>query len=106
MNNETEKKKGELAIFRQEIDCVKGDLLAVISKRWRFVQQVGEYKVRKCIPPLDSKRWEHVLETRKAIGQELGISPNLIATIWNAIHAEALHCATEVALEFNENILE
>jgi len=46
----------------------------------KVVEKVGKYKKENNIPPLDKKRWQEVIKTKKGF----------IKKIWEIIHEEAL----------------
>jgi len=41
-----------------------------LLRRFVVVEKVGKYKAEKNMPPLQPKRWEEVLETRKSLARE------------------------------------
>ncbi len=84
----------ELTELRTKIDKVDSQIINLIKERLALVAQVGKYKKKKGIPPLDEERWQEVLQNR--ITQSQGISEETIQTIWNALHTEALQVEEEV----------
>jgi chorismate mutase len=86
-----------LAELRQEIDHVDGQLLKLLSERLELVKQVGLYKKVHAIAPLQQGRWRAVLESRQAVGKELGLRPEFVTIVWNQIHDEALAIEEKIA---------
>lgn len=84
----------ELTELRTKIDKVDSQIINLIKERLALVAQVGKYKKKKGIPPLDEERWKEVLQNR--IAQSQGISEETIQTIWNVLHTEALQVEEEV----------
>jgi len=70
----------ELEFFRKQIDEVDEQIVNLLAKRMKVVEKVGKYKKENNIPPLDKKRWQEVIKTKKGF----------IKKIWEIIHEEAL----------------
>ena len=58
--------------------------------------QIGSYKIKQRIPFLDQTRWEQILESKKLLAKECGVSPELIVDLFNRIHKEALRLENEL----------
>ncbi len=79
------------------LDEMRGSLLNldksicfVLAERFCIVKRIGIYKEQLNIPPLDTTRWQQVLDDKAEKAKELGISVDLIKNIFNAIHEVAL----------------
>ncbi len=83
-------KTNSLKYFREEIDTVDEQIIALLAKRMEVVKKVGVYKKEREIPPLDPKRWQEVLTTKRQIAKELNLSADLVEDIYERIHKEAL----------------
>ena len=84
------KKTNSLKHFREEIDTVDEQIIALLAKRMEVVKKVGVYKKEHEIPPLDPKRWQDVLTTKRQKAKALNLSTDLVEDIYNRIHKEAL----------------
>jgi chorismate mutase-like protein len=82
--------------LRQSIDELDQQLLQLIGERLELVKQVGEYKKEHHLAPLQPARWQAVLSDRTQRGEKLGISQQLVISLWNSIHDEALRIEAEV----------
>lgn len=81
----------DLDNYRKEIDEIDQQIIELIAKRLEVVEKVGKYKKANKLPPLDQKRWQQVVESKKALAKELNINEELIEKIYNLIHKEALN---------------
>ncbi|MDD2516096.1 MAG: chorismate mutase [Candidatus Gracilibacteria bacterium] len=86
----------KLQTYRQEIDHIDKQLIELLAKRFDIIKKVGKYKKDNNIPPLQSSRWQEVLDIAKKSGEELGMNPIFIGIIWNTIH--------EFALDIEKNV--
>lgn len=80
----------ELQNYRNEIDAIDRELLTLLAQRFEVVKKVWEYKKIHDLPPLQPGRWQEVLENRKSIARDLGLSEEFVVTLWNQIHDYAL----------------
>lgn len=83
MNNDLNK-------LRKQIDELDTRIIELLGQRMVTVKKVGYYKKLHNIPPLDSKRWNEVLESRVKLANEVGLGDRFIRSILNTIHNEAL----------------
>lgn len=76
--------------LRKKIDALDAQLLETISARLKVVDEVGKIKKELGIPPLDSARWNQVLEKGLVHADTLGLRRDFIRKILDTIHEEAL----------------
>lgn len=76
--------------LRKQIDDIDHQMLVLLAQRLSVVRAIGSEKKKQNMNPLQPTRWNEVITDRMARGEELGISPELIMVIWQAIHAQAL----------------
>ena len=81
--------------IRVEIDSIDQQLIFLLGERVQLVKQVGQYKKMHQLPPLDEKRWQAVVETRRRWGRKVGLAAAFIKQIWNVIHQHALELEHE-----------
>ena len=82
--------------LREEIDCIDEELLNIIGKRIRIVEEIGKYKKANGLPSLDEERWREVLRSKIVRAQSLGISENFVEKIYNLIHEHSLEIEKEI----------
>ena len=85
-----------LKVHRQKIDSLDDQLLKIIGLREQIVKEVGVYKAKNNVPPLQPARFQQVLEKNIAIGKQLGLSAEFITELMNAIHKESLRIEEEI----------
>lgn len=76
--------------LRKKIDVLDAELLQVIGARLKVVAEVGKIKKELGIPPLDSVRWNQVLEKGLTQASALGLRRHFIKKILDTMHEEAL----------------
>jgi chorismate mutase len=62
-----------------------------MEKRMKVAEEIGRFKKENNITVLQSTRWDEII--RKAIekGEKKGLSPELIDSIFKAIHQESIN---------------
>ena len=80
----------KLQELRHQIDLVDKSILESLNQRFQLVQQVAKLKKTSNVPALDETRWQQVIASKVEIGKSYGFSPELIISIYEAIHKEAL----------------
>ena len=75
--------------IREWTQKIDKDIMNCLLRRFVVVEKVGKYKAEKNMPPLQPKRWEEVLETRKSLARERWLDEEWIEIIWNTIHKYA-----------------
>jgi chorismate mutase len=80
----------DLAAGRKTIDSLDSALIQTIGQREEIVKEIGIYKAKKHIAPLQAARFQQVLDKGIAAGKTQGLSPEFITKLLNAIHDESL----------------
>ena len=84
-----------LKVHRQKIDSLDNLLMKTIGLREQIVKEVGIYKAKNNVPPLQAARFQQILEKNIAIGKQLGLSAEFVTDFMNAIHKESLRIEEE-----------
>lgn len=71
-------------------------LCFVLAERFCIVKQIGLYKEKLNVPPLDASRWQQVLDDKAEKARQLDVSVELVKNIYNAIHQVALTLEEDV----------
>jgi chorismate mutase len=82
--------KQDLDASRVKIDSLDNQLMKVLGERERIVKEIGIYKAKNHIPPLQAARFKQVVDKGIAAGTKEGLSPEFITELLNAIHKESL----------------
>ncbi|MEZ2442840.1 chorismate mutase [Chitinophaga sp. RCC_12] len=75
---------------RKDIDSLDRKLFEVLGARERVVREIGVYKARHHIAPLQAARFQKVLERGIEAGKKEGLSAEFVTEMLNAIHKESL----------------
>ena len=86
----------DLASLRGEIDDIDSELLQLLARRMEVSAQIGEYKKNHNVTVVQIDRWKKILDDHIATGQDLGLSPQLINKVFEAIHQASIERQTHV----------
>ena len=86
----------DLAGLRGEIDDIDSELLQLLARRMEVSAQIGEYKKSHNATVVQLDRWKKILDDHIATGQDLGLSPQLINKVFEAIHQASIERQTRV----------
>lgn len=90
--------KTTLEINRKIIDSLDNQLIVVLGQRERMVKEIGIYKAKNHIAPLQAARFQEVIDKSIVAGKKEGLSPQFITEIMNAIHEESLRIECDSTL--------
>ncbi len=79
-----------LSQFRAEIDNIDSQLLTLLGRRMEISRMIGQLKHSHGMKVLQPDRYNQMLESRKAEGQQHALSPKFISTIMRDIHQESI----------------
>lgn len=79
----------KLEEYRDQIDKIDTALLELLSKRFKVVQKVGEYKKENNLPVIDRSREQALLDKLEAKGKKHNLPRNIIESIWTQIFKAA-----------------
>lgn len=80
----------DLAELRGEIDDIDSELLQLLARRMEVSAQIGEYKKNNNVTVVQMDRWKKILADHVATGADLGLSPELINEVFEAIHQASI----------------
>ena|SRR5258708_404965 len=75
---------------RKKIDRIDKQLIELIGEREKIVKEIGIYKAKNNIAPLQAARFQEVLNQAIAAGEKEGLSAEFVTELLNAIHKESL----------------
>ena len=80
----------DLAGLRGEIDDIDSELLQLLARRMDVSAQIGEYKKSHNVTVVQMDRWKKILDDHVATGKEMGLSPELINKVFEAVHQASI----------------
>ena len=89
----------ELSASRKKIDSLDKLLISVLGSRQRIVQEIGVYKKKNNVPPLQPARFKEVVDRAVAAGSKEGLSAEFIIELMNAIHKESLRVESDTTVK-------
>ena len=88
--------KQDMDAGRARIDSLDNQLIKVLGEREKIVKAIGVYKAKNHIQPLQERRFKQVVRNAMAAGNRVGLSPEFIMELLNAIHKESLRIENAV----------
>ena len=85
--NQTTENLNEL---RKQIDECDNNLIQELARRMRIANEIGTYKKEHDMTVLQTNRYNEILNKRAAQGEQLGMTPDFVKTIFEAIHEESV----------------
>lgn len=85
-----------LKISRNKIDSLDKKLIELLGEREKVVKEIGVYKAKNNIPPLQTDRFKQVLEKAIEAGKQESLSETFVTELMNAIHKESLRIEEEI----------
>jgi chorismate mutase len=80
----------EMAALRQQIDDCDSALMALLVKRLKISQTIGNYKQANNLSVLQPERFEQMLTQRLAEAQSMGLREQFVRAIFEIFHEEAV----------------
>ena len=82
--------EADMERLRLEIDQIDAQLFALLSRRMGIAEDIGRIKRENDVIILQRRRWDEIVDNMVARAGELGLSPEFIRTILDAIHMESI----------------
>lgn len=76
--------------LRKTIDKLDNDLLDVLKERMKISEAIGKYKYENNITILQARRYDEIMNDRKARALSRGLDADFITEIFEAIHEESI----------------
>jgi len=77
--------------YRAQIDTLDKEIIYLLSRRFKIVNEIWILKKENNIPALQESRWNELLNENIEVWNELEVSEDLIRDIWERIHKESLN---------------
>ena len=85
-----------LTSLRQQIDQLDTDLVELLGKRMQVSQEIGRYKKEHHMPVVQAGRYSDLIRSRIAAAENLGMAPDFMRTVLQAIHEESVRQQIEI----------
>lgn len=92
MNQSTE----SLEALRKQIDEIDMSINEILAKRMRISREIGQYKKEHDMAILQTNRYDEIIKQRQAQGQSMGMDPDFMKAIYEAIHEESVRQQSEI----------
>ena len=89
----------DLAGLRGEIDDIDSELLQLLARRMEVSAQIGEYKKSHNVTVVQMDRWKKILDDHVTTGMEMGLSPELINKVFEAVHQASIERQSRIMEE-------
>ncbi|MEA2042322.1 MAG: chorismate mutase [Bacteroidota bacterium] len=76
--------------YREQIDSIDFQLLELLSKRMKVVENIGDYKMKNNVSVFQLKRWVDIIQSRIELGESLGIDESFVKKMLQLVHQESI----------------
>ena len=81
----------DLVLLRQQIDDCDHELLAVLARRMSVSREIGRFKRAHNLRVVQPQRYQEMIAARLDEGNQLGLKPDFIQRVMQAIHEESVN---------------
>lgn len=85
--------------LRQLVDKVDLELLKILAKRMKIIEQMGEYKKNHNITILQLDRWREIIKTRLNQANDLDLDSRFILKLLQLVHKESIQKQNDIMNE-------
>lgn len=85
-----------LAALRQQIDRIDNDLIELLNKRMRVSREIGQFKKEHSMPVVQAGRYDDIMQTRRKLAEQMGMSGDFMASVLTSIHEESVRQQLEI----------
>lgn len=86
----------KLQSLRGIIDELDQNLIELLSRRLKIIEEIGVYKRENNITILQLERWNQILTNARTIADDLKLDKEFIVAVFNQIHLESIKLQTEI----------
>ena len=94
----------DLAGLRNEIDDIDSELLQLLARRMEVSARIGEYKKQNNVTVVQMDRWKKILAEHVAMGGDLGLTPELVNEVFEAIHQASIERQSRIMETGNDTL--
>ncbi len=85
-----------LVLLRDRIDHIDHELLELLARRMRVVEEIAGYKRENNVATLQLARWNAILDDRVARAVEQGLEGDYVRELYELIHRESIRRQSEL----------
>lgn len=71
--------------LRDEIDAIDASLVALLSRRCKYIDRAVALKTREGLPPRTTDRIASMMDRIRLLAEEQEVDPELAETLWTAL---------------------
>ncbi|MES2133362.1 MAG: chorismate mutase [Bacteroidota bacterium] len=86
----------KLEQFRNIVDEIDDELMNVLKKRMKVMEQMGDYKKEQHITIFQLERWQEILRTRSQWAEKIGLPRAFVEKICLLLHEESIRVQTDI----------
>jgi chorismate mutase len=88
--------ENKLEELRSEIDKLDEELMDILARRMKVVEDIGTYKKTNKITILQLKRWNQIINDRIEAGEKMGMSREFMLKLLQTLHEEGIQRQIDV----------
>ncbi len=88
--------ENKLEELRSEIDKLDEELMDILARRMKVVEDIGTYKKSNKITILQLKRWNQIINDRIEAGEKMGMSREFMLKLLQTLHEEGIQRQIDV----------
>jgi len=82
--------------LRKQIDKLDNQLLDILKERMKISEAIGRYKYENNITILQARRYDEIMNDRKAKAESRSLNADFVTEIFESIHEESIRCQSAV----------
>ncbi len=82
--------------LRREIDKMDAELIDILSRRMKIVEEIGQYKRHNNITILQIRRWSEIIHDRLNLGDKVGLHKDFLLRLLQLVHKESIRKQEEI----------
>lgn len=94
----------KLRELRERIDEIDAELLEVLARRLRVVEEIGTFKKDKNVAVFQLDRWFEILESRQDWGEEHQLYRELVEELFKLIHKHSVRTQTDMTQRVEDDL--
>ncbi len=96
------KPRTELDELRQQIDILDKQVVEILAKRMSISEKIAKYKFENGITVLQSRRYDEILQSRRATAEQNHLNPDFVLKLYEAIHEESVNRQTSLMIDLQK----